>query len=236
MHEFESLIEQIENCNLSSTRKDRVVFQHLSVQQKLSSLDHYKEELLSFESSSFIDAVDLSSSSSSAVSTSPGQQPLRSRSVAFELNRILDAFVTNGRSVFDTLAREMEWLYAGSPKGDIYFSKWPSEKLQKRYLSSSFWKIVDAVKQEQWYQYLGVVRKSTIHECLISPRIRFELDPISGTVPISSIFLPDDPKVWPASYDQQHDLKRFVQETHQKITKFLEEVAITVRNDLPKIA
>lgn len=236
MHKFENLQKEIENCNLPTERKDRASFQHLSVRQKLFSVESYKEELLSFESAKFIDAASQSSTTSSGIPTHLPQQLPVGLQLHFQLNRIIDGFVTNAKSVFDTLARELQWLYEGPPQGDIYFSQWPPSRLPKRYSASLLWGKIDAVKQENWYTYLDVLRSSTIHESLISTRINLQFDPINNTVPISHIYLPDDPKVWPMTYTRQSDLKKFTQETHQNIIGFLEEIATIIKSDLPSIS
>ena len=236
MHRFENLQKEIDNCSLPSTRKERASFQHLSVTQKLFSVEYYKEELISFETARFIDAASQSSTTSSGTPAQLPQQLPVGLQLHFQLNRIIDGFVTNAKSVFDTLARELQWLYEGTPQGDIYFHAWPPSGLPQRYSASLLWGNIDAVKEEKWYTYLNLLRSSTIHESLISTRINLEFDPITNTIPISHIYLSDDPKVWPMTYARQSDLKRFTEQTHQNITKFLEEIATITKNDLPNIS
>jgi len=236
MHRFENLQKQIDSCSLPSARKERASFQHLSVTQKLFSVEYYKEELLSFETARFIDAASQSSTISSGTPAQLPQQLPVGLQLHFQLNRIIDGFVTNAKSVFDTLARELQWLYEGTPQGDIYFSQWPSSGLRQRYSASSLWGKIDAVKQENWYIYFSALRSNTIHESLISTRINLQFDPINNTIPISHIYLPDDLNLWPRTYTRQSDLKKFTQETHQSITGFLEEIATIIESDLPNIS
>jgi len=236
MREFENLQEQIGKSSLNSERKDRVLFQHLSLRQKLFSVEQYKEELLSFEQEKFLNAASQATTASSAIPTELPQKLPAGLELHFQLNRIIDGFVTNAKSIFDTLAREIEWLYQGPLGGDIYFSQWPSSQLRTRYSDSSLWDRIDAVKRQAWYEYLDALRSRTIHESLISTRFNLQFDPAIDTVPISNIYLPDDPRAWPMTYDNKNDLRRFTQDTHQNIIRFLEEVATAVKSDLPSIS
>lgn len=236
MHEFENLQKDIENSNLPPDRKERVLFQHLSVRQKLFSVESYKEELLSFESAKFIDAASQSFTTASGVPTQLPQQLPVGLQLHFQLNRIIDGFVTNAKSVFDTLAREIQWLYEGTPVDDVYFSQIPSSHLRTKYSSSLLWDKIDTLKQQDWYKYLDTLRSSTIHESLISTRYNLQFDPLTNSIPISNIYLPDNPKEWPITYAKQNDLKKFTQEIHRNIIDFLEKVATIIKNDLPTIS
>lgn len=240
MTRFENLQNDIEQSSLSSERKERILHQHISVRQKIFSLEEYKNELLSFETVKFFEAmVSQSQTSTSSEVTAPElQSQLQlpdNLKLTFQLLRILDGFLANAKSVFDTFAREVYWLYEGEPISDIYFATMPLPEIKAKQPDSLLWDEINRVKQELWYQYLDTLRSSTLHESIIATRVNIQLDPLTKTIPISNIYLPDDPRVWPITHEKQKDLKSFVQQTFEGVIQFLEKAAVTVKNDLPNI-
>lgn len=236
MSEFENLQNDIQQSSLPLDRKERILHQHISVCQKNFSLDEYKNEFLSFETAEFFEIVSQSMTVSSGVLVpEPQLQLLDNLKITFQLLRIIDGFLANAKSVFDTFARELYWLYKGNPSSDIYFATMPLPELKLEQPNSTLWNKINHVKQEPWYQYLDTLRSSTLHESIISTRVNIQLDPLTNKIQISNIYLPDDPRAWPITYANQKDLKSFIQQTFEGIIRFLEEAAIIVRNDLANI-
>ncbi len=176
---------------------------HLSVEQKLWSVDYFQERIDELEPEVFYKPKG---SQENMLMVDQYQDKER---FGFYANLSLDGFLMNTMAALDTLAHEISILYtfpALPPKIYIHTIK---QKLTRHHPSKSLTTYLSRELARPWFHTLSEYRHCTTHESLVGSNVRADAALITGHIQQAIIMLPDDPRNRPFTYRRNRELKSY---------------------------
>jgi len=226
----------------------------LSVKQKMWSLDWYFKVIQEFNpadnsimtdpgaipstSPQQVGQTQLTASSGTITISSP---ILTEDDKFFLINFLFDGFVWNTKSILDCFAHEVRCIFSLGGYGQkrkLNFDDLPNI-LKNNHKNRSLSKLLEDIKQKDWYKQLHKFRDTTTHKNVITTEIEYttkERKSISSDIPKikareGKIFLkknPDDQN------SKEIDLKIFVEEVYNEIKYLINNSYNAIYSDIEK--
>ena len=228
----QSRLQSLVEAHASGHLLSEFLWFHLSVAQKLWSVDYFGDEIAGLQPAVFYEQL-------TQANTSRVQQSTDKKSFGLHSNLLLDGFLMNAMAVLDTLAHEIRVLYSfqgvqsktpskpdrvyiGTVKDDLV--KYHSGKHLTKYLSSELTK--------PWFGTFSRYRHCTTHESLIGSNVHLDVSAITGDLRQAVVPLPDDPKKRPFTYKSNRELKSYCEKTRDNIKQMASRSYYLIGKDM----
>ena len=185
---------------------------HLSVAQKLWSVDYFQEQIDELEPE-----VLYTPTGSQKNVLMVDQYQDRER-FGLYANLILDGFLMNTMAALDTLAHEIKTLYTFPPLRPIIYIHTIKRQLTIHHPSKSLTTYLSTELARPWFNTLSEYRHCTTHESLVGSNVRADAALINGHIQQAVIVLPDDPRSRPFTYKRNRELKSYCAKARRSVT------------------
>ena len=199
---------------------------HLSVQQKLWSVDYFRERIKELE------PEVLYKPKGSQENILMVDQYQDKEWFGLYANLILDGFLMNTMAALDTLAHEIKLLYTFPPLRPRIYIHTIEQKLTSHHPSKSLTTYLSTELARPWFNTLSEYRHCTTHESLVGSNVRADAALITGHIQQAIITLPDDPRNRPFTYRRNRELKSYCAKTRKGVTDLVRHSYYCILQDI----
>ena len=198
----ERLLSLVQAHPAGSHLLDEVLHFHMSVKQKLWSIDYFNGQVQDLKPEVLYQA------------RTQGNTLVLDRSTDVEgfglyANLLLDGFLMNTVSALDTFAHEVKALYQfHRPPSKVYIRRIEG-CLAREHAGRALTTYLSVELAKRWFDTLTVYRHCTTHESLVGANVRFDASLITGDLQYAYVPLPDDPRHRPFTYKSGRELKSY---------------------------
>lgn len=183
---------------------------HLSVRQKLWSVDYFHNQIIELK-------PEILYEQRTKGYTLVLDQYTDKEGFGFYANLLLDGFLMNAMSAFDTLAHEIKVLYRFRrvpPKLYIHTIK---DCLVRDHSHCALTMYLSREMVKPWFDTFATYRHCTTHESLVGSNVRFDVSLITGDLQQVYVPLPDDARSKPFTYRHDRELKSFCGKVNKRV-------------------
>lgn len=174
---------------------------HLSVKQKLWSINYYYDEILKLRPE--IHYLPRTKTTSLIVDQSPNPEWF-----GLYTNLLLDGFLMTSMSSLDTLAHEIRLLYIFQNVLDRLYITYISH-LQRDHPNSYITDYLTREINKDWFRKFAKYRHCTTHESLVGASVDIRYGSITGDPQQATVPIPDDPTDRPLTFTENRELKSY---------------------------
>ncbi len=211
---------------------DEFLHFHLSVMQKLWSVDHLGDQIAEMQPPVIWEQIVQDD-------TSRVQKSADVKRFGLEANLHLDCFLMNAMAVLDTLAHEIRVLYSfqaakqkpSNRPSKVYVGTVRNDML-KYHSSKHITKYLAGELAKPWFETFASYRHCTTHESLIGSNVHLDLSAITGDLRQALVPLPDDPRKRPFDYKQGRELKAYCDKTREDIKQMVSHCYYHIVKDI----
>ena len=201
---------------------------HVSVQQKLWSLQYFQEEIAKLEPKLLYKNLP----TQEAIQV---DQYVDRKQFGLYANLYLDAFLVNAMATLDTLAHEITVLYKFTKLPDKIYIPTIHKILRCQYPNHNLTKYLSLqlnYNRKDWFYVFKGYRNCTTHESLITSKIRRDEDLLTGQLEEPLIILPDNPKKRPFTFINNRELKHYCHTVNKRILKIVRQSYYCIIKDI----
>lgn len=199
---------------------------HLSVEQKLWSVDYFHDRIAELKPE-----------------VAYGQQRTRGSTLVLDqhtdkegfglyANLILDGFLMNAMAALDTLAHEIKVLYAFHPVPRNVYIHTIKGNLVREHPSSALTRYLSSELAKPWFGPFATYRHCTTHESLVGSNVHYDETLITGELRQAFITLPDDPRNRPFTFRRNRELKSYCVKIRRTVTDLVRHSYYCIIQDI----
>lgn len=184
---------------------------HLSVKQKLWSVDYFHNQIHELKPETLYEQRTQGNILVLDQSTD-------TEGFGFYANLLLDGFLMNAMSAFDTLAHEIKVLYRFRRVPNKIYIHTIKDCLARDHSRCALTTYLSTELAKPWFDTFAAYRHCTTHESLVGANVRFEASLITGDLQQAYVPLPDDPRRKPFTYRHERELKSYCDRVNKRVT------------------
>jgi hypothetical protein len=183
---------------------------HLSVRQKLWSVDYFHSQIIELK-------PEILYEQRTQGNTLVLDQYTDKEGFGFYANLLLDGFLMNAMSAFDTLAHEIKLLYGFRRVPSKVYIHTIKDCLVRDHPHRALTMYLSRETAKPWFDTFATYRHCTTHESLVGSNVHFDASLITGDLQQAYVPLPDDPRSKPFTYRRERELKSFCSKVNKRI-------------------
>jgi len=200
---------------------------HLSVKQKLWSVDYFYNQIVELKPEVLYQQQE--TRGSTLVLKDPY---INKEGFGLYANAILDGFLMNAMAVLDTLAHEIKILYTFQHVPQKVYIHTIKGKLAREYPSCTLTGYLSSELAKPWFDLFATYRHCTTHESLVGSNVRYDETLITGELQQAFITLPDDPGDRPFTYRRNRELKSYCIKIRGRVTELVRHSYYLIIQDI----
>jgi len=200
---------------------------HLSVKQKLWSVDYFHNQINELE------PEVLYQQQRTRGSTLVLKEPyINKEGFGLYANLVLDGFLMNAMAALDTLAHEIRVLYVFQPSPQNVYIRAIKQRLINEHPHCSLTQYLSDELTKPWFDPFANYRHCTTHESLVTSNVSYGETLITGDPQPAFITLADDPRNRPCTYNLKRELKSYCVKNKKSVTDLVRHSYYCIIQDI----